>query len=566
MNIELVGNLFMFAGGIGMFLYGMNIMADGMQKSAGSKMKQLIGYLTRNRLLAVLVGAFITAIIQSSGATTVMVVGFVNAGLMTLVQAVGVIMGANIGTTITAWIVSLGQLGDAVKVLKPSFYAPLLVGIGAILVLFSKKPKKKMAGEIVVGIGLLFLGLDFMSESISPYTDAPIFSKAFEVVGSNPLLGIAIGIVVTAILQSSSASVGILQTLAINGVVTTNAAVFITLGQNIGSCVTAIIQVLVQQGMQMRAGLYAFFYLMLRDAVIFGTGAFILFMFKPALAVHNITSVEISIFHTFFNIICTTIMMPFGSLLVKLSGIIIREKTEDEENASLEASDSYAAELSRHFDSRILEQPSVAVDRALSEVIIMGNLSLDNIKYSVSAVMNNDQDMIDKVIETEHKVDLYEKYLTEYLIKVNNLSITEEQHLLINDLFHAIIDIERVSDHAENMSDLAKYKIDNEIIFSQHGMEELKKLSEKVIVCFSEAIKAREKFSRVAADNVCRIEDEVDDLEEELRNKHIERLSSGLCKPSNGVVFLDILSNLERMSDHANNLADCVLAEIKEKK
>lgn len=565
MNIELVGNLFMFAGGIGMFLYGMNIMADGMQKSAGSKMKQLIGYLTRNRLLAVLVGAFITAIIQSSGATTVMVVGFVNAGLMTLVQAVGVIMGANIGTTITAWIVSLGQLGDAVKVLKPSFYAPLLVGIGAILVLFSKKPKKKMAGEIVVGIGLLFLGLDFMSESISPYTDAPIFSKAFEVVGSNPLLGIAIGIVVTAILQSSSASVGILQTLAINGVVTTNAAVFITLGQNIGSCVTAIIS---SAGTTRNAKRAACMHLLFNvaGAVIFGTGAFILFMFKPALAVHNITSVEISIFHTFFNIICTTIMMPFGSLLVKLSGIIIREKTEDEENASLEASDSYAAELSRHFDSRILEQPSVAVNRALSEVIIMGNLSLDNIKYSVSAVMNNDQNMIDKVIETEHKVDLYEKYLTEYLIKVNNLSITEEQHLLINDLFHAIIDIERVSDHAENMSDLAKYKIDNEIIFSQHGMEELKKLSEKVIVCFSEAIKAREKFSRVAADNVCRIEDEVDDLEEELRNKHIERLSSGLCKPSNGVVFLDILSNLERMSDHANNLADCVLAEIKEKK
>ena len=347
--------------------------------------------------------------------------------------------------------------------------------------------------------------------------------------------------------------------------VTTNAAVFITLGQNIGSCVTAIIS---SAGTTRNAKRAACMHLLFNvaGAVIFGTGAFILFMFKPALAVHNITSVEISIFHTFFNIICTTIMMPFGSLLVKLSGIIIREKTEDEENASLEASDSYAAELSRHFDSRILEQPSVAVDRALSEVIIMGNLSLDNIKYSVSAVMNNDQDMIDKVIETEHKVDLYEKYLTEYLIKVNNLSITEEQHLLINDLFHAIIDIERVSDHAENMSDLAKYKIDNEIIFSQHVMEELKKLSEKVIVCFSEAIKAREKFSRVAADNVCRIEDEVDDLEEELRNKHIERLSSGLCKPSNGVVFLDILSNLERMSDHANNLADCVLAEIKEKK
>ena len=508
MDIELVGNLFMFAGGIGMFLYGMNIMADGMQKSAGSKMKQLIGYLTRNRLLAVLVGAFITAIIQSSGATTVMVVGFVNAGLMTLVQAVGVIMGANIGTTITAWIVSLGQLGDAVKVLKPEFYAPLLVGIGAILVLFSKKPKKKMVGEIIVGIGLLFLGLSFMSQSISPYTDAPIFSKAFEVVGSNPLLGILIGIIVTA-------------------------------------CMHLLFNI---------AG-----------AVIFGTAAFILFVLRPSLAVHNITSVEISLFHTFFNIICTTIMMPFGGLLVKLSGMIIREKSQDEENATLEASDSYAAELSRHFDNRILEQPSVAVNRALSEVVIMGNLALDNIKYSSKAVINNDQDMIDKVIETEHKVDLYEKYLTEYLIKVNNLSITEEQHLMINNLFHAIIDIERVSDHAENMADLAKYKIENGITFSQHAMEELKALYEKVVVSFSEAVKAREKLSRIAAENVCRIEDEVDAMEEELRNKHIERLSSGLCKPSNGVIFLDTLSNFERMSDHANNLADCVLEELEQK-
>ena len=273
------------------------------------------------------------------------VVGFVNAGLMTLVQAVGVIMGANIGTTITAWIVSLGQLGDAVKVLKPEFYAPLLVGIGAILVLFSKKPKKKMLGEIIVGIGLLFLGLSFMSQSISPYTDAPIFSKAFEVVGSNPLLGILIGIIVTALLQSSSASVGILQTLAINGVVTTNAAVFITLGQNIGSCVTAIISSAGTTRKCKKKQHVCIFLFNIAGAVIFGTAAFILFILRPSLAVHNITSVEISLFHTFFNIICTTIMMPFGGLLVKLSGMIIREKSQDEENATLEASDSYAAEL-----------------------------------------------------------------------------------------------------------------------------------------------------------------------------------------------------------------------------
>ena len=236
-----IGSLFEFAGGIGMFLYGMNRMADGMQKSAGGKMKSLLGYLTRNRFLAILVGALITAIIQSSGATTVMVVGFVNAGLMTLVQAVGVIMGANIGTTITAWIVSLGQIGDAAKALQPSFYAPLLIGIGAFVSLFSKKDRSKTVGELFVGIGLLFEGLEFMSASIAPYTDAPIFSNAFKIVGSNPFLGILIGIIVTAILQSSSASVGILQTLAMNGVVTTNAAIFITLGQNIGSCVTALI-------------------------------------------------------------------------------------------------------------------------------------------------------------------------------------------------------------------------------------------------------------------------------------------------------------------------------------
>ena len=241
MSLTDVGNLFEFAGGIGMFLYGMNLMADGMQKTAGGKMQKLLGLLTSNRFIAILVGALVTAIIQSSGATTVMVVGFVNAGILTLTQAAGVIMGANIGTTITAWIVSMGQLGSAAKAFSPSFYAPFLVGIGAFLILFAKKDKQKLAGEIVVGIGLLFMGLDFMSGSISPYTELPIFSKAFEVFGSNPLLGVMVGVIVTAILQSSSASVGILQTLALNGVVTTNAAIFITLGQNIGSCVTALI-------------------------------------------------------------------------------------------------------------------------------------------------------------------------------------------------------------------------------------------------------------------------------------------------------------------------------------
>ena len=560
MNIEYISSLFEFAGGIGMFLYGMNTMADGMQRSAGGKMKKLLGYLTINRLLAIIVGAVITAIIQSSGATTVMVVGFVNAGLMTLVQAVGVIMGANIGTTITAWIVSLGQLGDAAKVMNPSFYAPFLIGIGAFVILFSKKDKVKNAGEIIVGIGLLFEGLTFMSSSIAPYTDAPIFSQAFQIVGSNPFLGILIGIIVTAVLQSSSASVGILQTLALNGVVTTNAAIYITLGQNIGSCVTALIS---SAGTTRTAKRAACMHILfnIAGALLFGTVGFILFSIYPALAAHNITSVEISVFHTFFNITCTLVMFPFANLLVKISGLIVRENEKQDDFAELEAKDAVAAEIARHFDSRLLGQPSVAVETAKNEVITMGNLALDNIKYAAEATQKNDQTMVDKVYEIEHKVDLYEKYLTDFLIKVNNLSITQEQHLLVKNLFHAIIDIERVSDHAENIAELAKYKIEHQIIFSEKGTQELNQLWDKVVHCFEEAVKARGTGSRQAIQNVLRIEDEVDDLEEELRNKHIERLSAGLCIPSNGVVFLDILSNLERMSDHANNIVDCIQEE-----
>ena len=560
MNIEYISSLFEFAGGIGMFLYGMNTMADGMQRSAGGKMKKLLGYLTSNRLLAIIVGAVITAIIQSSGATTVMVVGFVNAGLMTLVQAVGVIMGANIGTTITAWIVSLGQLGDAAKVMNPSFYAPFLIGIGAFVILFSKKDKVKNAGEIIVGIGLLFEGLTFMSSSIAPYTDAPIFSQAFQIVGSNPFLGILIGIIVTAVLQSSSASVGILQTLALNGVVTTNAAIYITLGQNIGSCVTALIS---SAGTTRTAKRAACMHILfnIAGALLFGTVGFILFSIYPALAAHNITSVEISVFHTLFNITCTLVMFPFANLLVKISGLIVRENEKQDDFAELEAKDAVAAEIARHFDSRLLGQPSVAVETAKNEVITMGNLALDNIKYAAEATQKNDQTMVDKVYEIEHKVDLYEKYLTDFLIKVNNLSITQEQHLLVKNLFHAIIDIERVSDHAENIAELAKYKIEHQIIFSEKGTQELNQLWDKVVHCFEEAVKARGTGSRQAIQNVLRIEDEVDDLEEELRNKHIERLSAGLCIPSNGVVFLDILSNLERMSDHANNIVDCIQEE-----
>ena len=296
MAINDVSNVFGFLGGLGMFLYGMNIMADGMQKTAGSKMSQFLSMLTNNRFMAVCLGALITAIIQSSGATTVMVVGFVSAGVLNLTQAVGVIMGANIGTTITAWIVSLSQLGSAMEVMKPVFYAPLLIGIGAIMILFSKKEKYHTIGEILVGLGLLFMGLELMSGSISPYTDAPIFAKAFEVLGSNPLLGMLIGALVTALLQSSSASVGILQTLALNGVVTTNAAIYITLGQNIGSCVTALLSSVGGSRTAKRAAVMHLSFNVI-GAILFGVAGFILFALRPAFAASNINAVQLSIFH-----------------------------------------------------------------------------------------------------------------------------------------------------------------------------------------------------------------------------------------------------------------------------
>lgn len=559
MNLSDLSNLFMFAGGIGMFLYGMNIMADGMQKSASGKMQKLLGLLTSNRLLAVGVGALITMIIQSSGATTVMVVGFVNAGVLTLSQAVGVIMGANIGTTITAWIVSMGQIGDAATLLQPSFYAPLLIGIGAFIVLFSKKQNKKVAGEIVVGIGLLFMGLDFMSSSVSSYTDAPIFSDAFRFFGSNPLLGMLVGILVTALLQSSSASVGILQTLAANGIVTTNAAIYITLGQNIGSCVTALLSSI---GANKTAKRAASIHLMFNvvGALIFGTLGFAVFLINPVLAAHNISSVEISIFHTLFNVTCTVVMFPFANVFVKVSGMIIKDKSEP---ASLEDSEKDSAEQSlRHLDSRILETPSFAVETGLKEVVNMGNMALDNLKNSIDAVVNNNTEKIELVMEMEKKVDLMEKYLTEYLVKVNNLSLSEKQHLLVNNLFHAIIDIERVSDHAENLAELANYKEEHNITFSEEGKVELFDLCAIVNNCFEAAIAARKTGSMEAVRKVIQLEDMVDTLEEELRDKHIERLSQGLCNTNNGVVFLDILSNLERVSDHANNIAGCVKDEL----
>lgn len=557
MSISDISNGFSFLGGLGMFLYGMNIMADGMQKTAGSKMSSFLGMLTNNRFLAVALGALITAIIQSSGATTVMVVGFVSAGVLNLSQAVGVIMGANIGTTITAWIVSMSQLGDAFEVMKPNFYAPAIIGIGALLLVFAKSQKKKMVGEIMIGLGLLFIGLDFMSGSISPYTDAPIFAKAFEVLGGNPLLGMLIGALVTALLQSSSASVGILQTLAMNGIVTTNAAIYITLGQNIGSCVTAMLSSMGGSRTAKRAAVMHLTFNVI-GAIVFGTIGFIFFSLRPAFAAANINAVQISIFHTIFNLSMTTLLFPFADVLVKISGIVVKEKEEKEPVVE----DAETAATLKHLDERIFESPAFAVETAALEVVHMGQITYENVTRAIDAVLTVNSDEVETVFKVEQTINNMEKMLTEYLIKVDNLSLTEKQKKVVNNLFYSVSDIERIGDHAENLAEQAQYMVEHRLQFSTTGSDDLRSISDSVLKSFQYAIDARQNGNMEAVRKVSQYEDDVDSQEEELREKHIERLSAGECNASAGVVFLDIISNLERVSDHAYNLAGYVKDEM----
>ncbi len=559
MSVSDVSNLFGFAGGLGMFLYGMRIMGDGMQKTAGSKMSHFLGMVTNNRFLGVVLGALITAILHSSAATTVMVVGFVNAGILNLTQAVGVIMGANIGTTITAWMVSLNQLGDAFSVLQPSFFAPLCIGIGSFMIVFSKKQNMNLIGEIVSGVGLLFVGLEFMSGSIAPYTDAPIFAQAFAIMGRNPILGILTGALVTAVIQSSTASVGILQTLAMNGIVTTGAAIYITLGQNIGTCLTAMLS---SAGANRTAKRAAAIHLSFNTmgAVIFGIGMFALSMLRPEAASAHISSVQISMFHTIFNVMNTLLLYPFANQLVKISGLIVKDKEDGSEAEAGNAGETTQA--LRHLDQRIFESPMFAIEVAQMETVHMGQIALNNIRLASEAIENRDPETIERVYKNEKDIDRMEELLTGYLIKVNNLSLTERQKLLVNNLFYSITDIERVGDHCENLAEQAEYMAQHGISFSETGSCDLRAISEKAVKSFTHAVAARQTGDMDDVRKVSQYEDDVDMLEEELRDKHIERLSRGECQPSSGVVFLDIISNLERISDHAYNLAGYVKDEM----
>ena len=553
--LDNITNLFLFIGGLGMFLYGMHVMAEGTQKSVGSKMKDFLGMLTSNRLKAVLVGTLITGIIQSSGATTVMVVGFVSAGLMTLSQAVGVIMGANIGTTVTAWIVSLSQIGDSMKFLNPEFYAPVLIGIGAGIIMFSKSDTKKNRAEIIIGFGLLFQGLKFMSESVAPYTDAPIFATVFTTLGSNPFLGILAGAVVTALLQSSSVSVGILQMLAGNGLIMTNAAMFITLGENIGSCVTAMLSSIGGSRDARRAAVIHLSFNMI-GALLFTVISILLFALKPTLAHYHISPVQISMFHTGFKLTMTVLLFPFGEQLVKLSGMLVPEKQ------ALLTGEKKEEEFVTRLDPRIFEQPAIAVAALSNAVATMGKLTLRNVERACEVCFTQDEAVIAEIFETEKKINAMNRELSEYLIKANTLPVNDHQRLVVADLFNTLTDLERSGDHAENVAKEVQLLMTRQLTLSETGKKDLRDMTDAVQEAFRYAVKAREERSVTSARKVSACEDLVDSLRDEQKERHMDRLSRGECKPEAGLVFIEIIDNLERISDHAQNMAEYIMNEI----
>ncbi len=560
MTIALISSLFSLIGGLGMFLYGMTVMSDGMQKAASSRMSKFLGLVTGNKLMAVLLGAAITALVQSSSATTVMVVGFVNAGVLNLSQVVGIIMGANIGTTITAWMVSLTQVsGDALSIFKPSFFAPLLVGIGSFRVLFGKKGKDDLVGAFCVGVGLIFIGLSFMSEAMEPYASSPIFAKAFQVMGGNPILGILAGAVVTGIIQSSAASVSILQTLALSGTVPRAAGFYITLGQNIGTCVTAMLSATGTSRTAKRAAVIHLLF-NITGAILFGTIIFALSFLVGDFFHGSLSAVEISVFHTVFNVTCTVVLFPFGDLLVKLSGKFVKEDGKDaagaaEENGYTEVEHA----LIQHLDKRILEAPAMAIQAAKTEVCSMGDIVAVNIRAAVDILeKNEDMNSIQQVFDREKVINNMQKLLTDYLIRIDNLSLNETQKLEVTNMLNAITDIERAGDHAENIAEQAKYAMEHQISFSEIGITDLKEISAKVYESYDAAMSAYRNDDLSMAMKCAHCEDEVDDLEEEIRESHLQRLSRGDCNTSAGVIFLDVVSDLERISDHADNVAGYV--------
>lgn len=536
--------LFLFAGGLGMFIYGMQIMSQGLENAAGNKMKSLLEVLTKNKLMGVALGALITAVIQSSSATTVMVVGFVNAGIMNLTQAMGVIMGANIGTTITGWIVSMGEWASF---LKPSTLAPVAIAIGVVVMMVGKRRATKDVASVVVGFGLLFIGIDNMSSAMSGLKEVPAFTQLFVSLGSNPILGILVGAGVTAVIQSSSASVGILQSLAVAGLIPFNSAVYIIMGQNIGTCVTAMLS---SMGAKKNAKTAALMHLLFNiiGTVIFSVASIAFFQIvNPTWGRDMITATQISTVHTAFNIATTLLLFPASNLIIKLAKKIggVNEETQDDSIVSL--------------DDRMLQTPTIALQATMHEVGRMADLVKDTLDVARRVLFTKTKEDIHLLRDDEDKVDQLCAGITDYAIKITRLQISDQEHENVARLLQVVSDIERVGDYCENISEFAEEMAENKLSFSEIGTQELKEMIEVCADSYEYAVQAFMENDREKALKVIEKEIRADELEVQLRTKHIKRLTNQECNTEAGIVFLDTVICLERISDHARNIAEEVL-------
>lgn len=530
-------------GGLGLFLYGMSLMGEGLQKSAGDKLKKIIELLTSNVVMGVLVGTVVTGIIQSSSATTVMVVGFVNAGIMNLSQAIGVIMGANIGTTVTAQLVSFNLEG----------IAPIALGIGILFYLFTSNQKTKHLSEILIGFGILFTGMEFMKDAVAPLAEYKAFTDALLYFSKNPVLGILAGFAITGIVQSSSASMGMLIALASQGILPLSSALPILYGDNIGTCVTSLLS---SVGASRNARRAAVMHLSFN---VIGTIIFMLVLNKPisAIVTHfdpTDTARQIANAHTLFNLTNVIILLPFSKYIVKLANRLIPIKETESEIVN----------NTKYLDERMFSTPSIALGNTVQEVVRMGHKATNSLEHSIAGFLNKSNEDINKAFESEKVVNRLQKDILNYLLKLSKEPLRDDERFRTDLLFNTVNDIERVSDHAENIAELAMSVKEMNISFSDSAIREIYEIYNKTITNFKDALIVLDVKDFELANKVLEVENEVNYLEKTFRNSHMIRLNNGSCTIDAGVLYLDLLTNLERISDHSTNIVKQVL-KLKQK-
>ncbi len=536
-------------GGLCLFLFGMNVMGDGLERRAGNSLNALLGRLTNSRIKCFLTGLGVTAVIQSSSATTVMVVGFVNSGIMTLRQSIGVIMGANIGTTVTAWIISLGAIsGDNIilKLLKPTSFTPVLALIGTVFMMFCKSDKKRDTGSILLGFATLMFGMDAMSGAVAGLAELPWFREMF-LLFTNPILGVLVGAVLTAIIQSSSASVGILQALSATGQVSYGAAVPIIMGQNIGTCVTALLSSFGTNKNAKRAAIVHLFFNILGTAVWLTVFTIVTSIVDIALINSAANSFGIAVAHSIFNILCTVLMLPLAGVLEKIACKLVPDgKSKDK--VSL-------------LDERLLSTPTIALEQCSRLTSQMSARVTEGLCASLDVLSEYDKDKAELVRKIESEADHYEDILGSYLTKLARYQVTEKDSIRISKLLKVIGDLERISDHSVNILESAEELREKQIELTEHAVQELNTMCEAVREILTTADASFVNNDIRLAYEVEPLEEVIDRLKNALRDKHIKRLQKGRCSVEAGFVWSDLLTNLERVSDHCSNIAVCVIDE-----